>query len=118
MPGIDDIESDATPDAKTVGACGVVRAPQPMVGNRVKCVEMRNSSPPSPWLTTGAGRRRLGDRTVQRDAPPHPTKQRYTEAVGDWARLFYPFLVLCAKYTKNVNVNVKYAFHGRQLSTY
>ena len=55
VPGIDDIESDAAPDAKTVGACGVVRAPQPMVGNRVKRVEMRNSSPPSLWLTTKAG---------------------------------------------------------------
>ena len=55
VPGIEDIESDATPYAKTVGARGVVQAPQPMVGNRVKRVEMRNSSPPSLWLTTGAG---------------------------------------------------------------
>ena len=55
MPGIDDIESDATPDAKTVGACGVVRAPQPMVGNRVKRVEMRNSSPPQPMADNRGG---------------------------------------------------------------
>ena len=57
MLGIEDIESDATPDAKIVGACGVVRAPQPMVGNRVKrvLVEMRNSSPPSLWADNRGG---------------------------------------------------------------
>ena len=55
VPGNEDIESDATPDAKTVGACGAVRAPQPMVGNRAMRVEMRTSSPSSLWLVTGVG---------------------------------------------------------------
>eukprot|EP01044_Picomonas_judraskeda_P004392 COSAG03_NODE_386_length_8314_cov_5.931589_2_plen_51_part_00 len=48
-------ESDATPTAVTVGACGIVLAPQSMAGNRAMRVEMRNSSPPSLWLTTGTG---------------------------------------------------------------
>jgi hypothetical protein len=48
-------KSDATPNAVAVGARGIVLAPQPMAGNRAMRVEMRNSSPPSLWLTTGVG---------------------------------------------------------------
>ena len=64
-------KSDAKPNAVTVGACGIVLAPQPMADNRAMRVEMRNSSPSSLWLATGVGWHRLGEGTLE-EAPPTP----------------------------------------------
>ena len=97
---------DATPNAITVGACGIVLAPRPMAGNRAVRVEMRNSSPPSLWLTTGAGRRRLDDRTYRRRRPPAPNNMMLHRGSGGLGLTLCPFLVPCTKCIQNVNVNV------------
>ena len=98
-------KSDATPNAVAVGARGIVLAPQPMAGNRAMRVEMRNSSPPSLWLTTGAGRRRLDDRTYGRRRPPAPNNMMLHRGSGGLGLTLCPFLVPCTKCIQNVNVN-------------
>ena len=94
----------STPNAITVGACGIVLAPRPMAGNRAVRVEMRNSSPPSLWLTTGAGRRRLDDRTFGRRRPPAPNNMMLHRGGGGLGLTLCPFLVPCTKCIQNVNV--------------
>ena len=62
-------KNDATPNAVTVGACGIVLAPQPMADNRAMRVEMRNFKPPQPMVDNRGRRHRLGDGTRE-ETPP------------------------------------------------